>query len=423
MSRFQVAKNSFSGLIDDDDDFDDYAKPQVNSSTENQKSDFQPGAKRQPMTYSQIFEKACKDKNLTSVIELANILDESLRIHQDERTLYCDKYETYDKFNPDDYEKLLDKRISCFQTRYDDQDFINTLIPRIPKEIQIDEIKSLIDSAADKLSKKKPIGHGSLFLIDLLFQKRPEIFNRSEEDRRKLFYVKHEDVPRAGPPTLWLISRAISQPSQVRMSTNELISLFINELLNTSEVSISGPYSVWASHLISRHFNETNDSKISAHNYTEIIPLILRLKMQSHTNRDQHLQSVLRDILLKLRVSDIENYPYEIINHYKDFYNAPKEIKSEFIHKAKNFPDFVKGWAECHNKPDIHEASQIYLKEVSQIIPSVLNSFPEDVVLTVDNEVGELKLKDKNLFNTSIRFTIAIVIVSVGFVLKKYEIL
>ena len=100
-----------------------------------------------------------------------------------------------------------------------------------------------------------------------------------------------------------------------------------------------------------------------------------------------------------------------------------KEIKSEFIHKAKNFPDFVKGWAECHNKPDIHEASQIYLKEVSQIIPSVLNSFPEDVVLTVDNEVGELKLKDKNLFNTSIRFTIAIVIVSVGFVLKKYEIL
>lgn len=420
MSKFKVAKNAFSDLLDDEDE-EYYVKPQESSTASNQKSDFQPGAKHTPMTYSQIFEKACKDKNLASINELANVLDESLRIRQEERSAYCDKYGSYDKFNPEDYEKLLDKRINCFQTRYEDQDFINTVISRIPKEIKIDEIKALIDDTVVKLSKKKPTGHGSLFLIDLLFQKRPEIFNQAE-DKRKLFYVKHDDIPRVGAPILWLISKAISKPSEVKMTTNELISLFVDELLSTS-VSISGPYSVWASHLLRNHFDETKDSKISARNYTDLIPFYLRLKVPNGTNRDQHIKTVLNDLLGKFRIIDLENYAHEIIRHYPDFENAPKEVKFEFLDKARKSPEFVKGWASCHEDPEINEASKVYLQQISQVVPSVLNSFPENVVATCNNEIAELKMKDKSLFKTSIRFTIAAVIVSVGFFLKKYEVI
>lgn len=424
MSKFQVAKNMFGDLADEEEDYNDYYKPQTNSSSTEQKSDFKPGAVRQPMTYTQIFEKAIKGNDLTSLNDLANILDESLRIRQDERTLYCDKYETYDKFNQEEYEKLLDKRASCFETRNNDQDFINTVILRIPKEIKIEDIKSLIDSTVDKLSRKKPTGHGSLFLIDLLFQYRPEIFNQlDEEERRKLFFVDHKDIPHAGPPTLWLLSRAILKPSKVKFTTNELISIFINELLNTSEVSISGPYSVWASYIIERHFNETKDNKLSAHNYTELIPLRLRLRGVPHTNRDQHMKNVLFNIFNTFQISDTKNYAREIILHYPDFENAPREVKLEFVDYAKKSPSFIKGWGNCHNDSNIHDASVIYLQQISQIVPSVLDEFPENVVASCNNDIAELKMKDKKLFGTSIRFMIVIAMVAAGFFLKKYEVL
>lgn len=423
MSRIKVAKNAFSDLAEEDD-FDDSDLQQTNASTSSTpKSDFKPGAKRAPMTFYQIFEKALKGRNNLGLNELANVLDESLRIRQEERTLYCDKYEKYDKYNPEQYEELLDKRINCFSSRNEDN-FINLVISCIPKTITIDEIKSLIDSTAEKLSKRKPTGHGSLFLIDLLFQNRPEIFNQADkEEKKKLFYVKHENVPVAGPPTLWLVNRAITSPSKVNFTTNELVSFFIDELLNISEVSVSGPYSVWASHIIDQNFKQTNDNKISAHNFTEMIPLLLRLKGSATTNRDQHIKAVLDKLFSSCHVSDTNNYAREIMLHYPNFEKAPKEVKVAFIEQAQKSPSFLKGWVNCHNDPDVHSTSATYLQSVSQTVPAVLNSFPESVIATCNNEIAELKLKDKDLFQTSIRFTIAIAAVSIGFILKKYDIL
>lgn len=408
MSRLQVKENQFRKLIEEEG-YDDSNIPEPWKPVP--KEVFQPGVKKQPLTPLQNFQKVCGSKTITNINELSNILDESLRIRQDERLLYCEKYANYEKYDIDQYEELIDRRLNCFASR-EEEDLINEILSKLPETITFDEIVAIVNSTISSLSKKRPSGHGGLFLVDLLMQHQPELFNNATIDmKRKLFPMAHENISNSGPVVLWLIGRALNSKSKVNFTTHELMSLFLDELLNHSDVSNSGPFSVYASHLIRRNVQKTGDKNLTSRNCVRLMSLYIRSQESKLTNRDQHVIGVLKDFLPSSTVIDVDKMPKELFMMYPKPQTTPKFVLLVFTRFVKKEnKKFIDGWVKCVNNPELSETALAYLDIILRVFPNIIHYFPAQVLNKSNNEIVELQKKKDSLHSTSIRFVIVLII-------------
>ncbi|OHT09428.1 hypothetical protein TRFO_21660 [Tritrichomonas foetus] len=388
--------NDFRFLVDEDDDEQQQEDEDKPIETKNE---FQQGGKRKPLTLSQSFARSLPKQKIEKISQLADAVDDAIRIKLNERTLYCEKYELYDKYEPKRYDELLEKRLSFLDSRHDEE-FIQDVLQNLPENIKPAEIRDLILATAKKLDHKKPVGHGALFLIDVLYEERPELFTP------ELFEVSNENVQKIGPVVLWLLGRSLREESQVKFTTNDFVNLFLGQFLNPT-ISVSAAFSVCASHILMKNVTLRSDKKLTSFNCAEI----LQLKSRRTTNRDNHVLQVLLPLLDKSNVTDPENFAKELMTHYPNCDN--KQVLSLFMGATKQSQRFLQGWVQCHDQ--LIEPSTKYLNTVSQTFPAILEYFPLATLKASNNEFAALTLRKKTLVKSSIRFTVILALAAVAY--------
>ena len=392
--------NDFRFLVDEYESDNEDTTPSLMESIQTKEKEFKPGQIKKPLTLSEFFLKNMGGKTISTISELADLVDTSIRLRTTERQLYCEKYEAYDRLDPEKYEELVDKRLSCFDSRKDG-DFLQLLKENLPKEIKKEEITSLIENAAKSLSKKKPVGHGTLFLLDLMFEIKPELFSIDT------FKITHENVQSLGPVILWLVGRTIREESRVILKTNELVGAYASEFLS-KELSKSGPFSVYAAHLIKRNIEFRKDSRLNSKNV--LVLLKLNLTHPSNlSNRDRHVNQVLHHLLSNYKVNDPQTFASELIINFPECDN--KEIFKIFGRAVNKSKPFITGWVKFHQEnPQFQKASLQYFAYISQNYPGSLSKFPTEMLQSSGSEYAELILRKKSLKQSSIIFSISLVI-------------
>ena len=148
--------NDFRFLVDEYESDNEDTTPSLMESIQTKEKEFKPGQNKKPLTLSEFFLKNMGGKTISTISELADLVDTSIRLRTTERQLYCEKYEAYDRLDPEKYEELVDKRLSCFDSRKDG-DFLQLLKENLPKEIKMANTKKSLGKTIRKLTIDKKL--------------------------------------------------------------------------------------------------------------------------------------------------------------------------------------------------------------------------------------------------------------------------
>ena len=346
------------------------------------------------------FKEKILEKQISSLIELAEVIDDVISIPPERKQDYKKDFEKYD-CAIEKYEEALVKRLNCFDD-INESDFIAKIKEQLDNFDTID-LRPLIDFVIDSLNKNEPTGHGGLFLIGIIVNTRPDLITP------KLLNLQDKNIAQVGPIVCWIVGQATLSLAIAHLDpllSHQLIEIFLPQLMSIDK--INNEISVCASHLIVRAFNGQNIMRASAAHYAKLLFLTKHTK----TKRDKLVGRVFESKINEITVVDMKNLPSQIMEMFP---NAPKFAceKFEFEATKKNGGNasFVDGWIEAHSK--YKNVSMLYLTKVLSSLPEyVVNKFPmEDLIKGGD--FAKLAAMKVQLTNSSFKFIFLCVIIGI----------
>lgn len=401
ISKFKPKKNDFAMLQSDDEDDDFNDDEPENEEAKPIPSNNETGGR---LSYSDLFRKRTSKAQIKNIIDLAQIVEDVLRVKSDERNRYVKYFDSYEKYDIEQYSKIVDQRLNCFSDR-DEEDFINQINFQINQIKNIDLNALLSWTYAGLGKKKRPDNHGGMYLLEKIALLKPQLFSTN------VFSLNHEKVQLEGPIICWIIGNTIKHNVKV-LSTNDLLSIFIKEFVNSSATD-SGAISVYAAHIVADYINLFKDYNVNSTNFLKCCYLV----QKSETNRDRHVKDLISPFIqiFNEHITDLENLPEVICSAFN---GTPAFALVIFAEKAYN-PQFLKGWIKAHEK--YKERSNEYLQKVSPNLTSeIIQQFPISDLKNSNNEVAEVALLRSSLNGSSWRFLIIIILILVVFYGQQY---
>jgi hypothetical protein len=270
---------------------------------------------------------------------------------------FSDGYDEWSTLSTPDYETRFTHSLDCYSS--DPSDDLCSEITRLCGTISDLSFSSLISFVSRALTSSHPTVSGILFAADLIIRATPSIFTPD------LISVGHSAIDAEGPVLRWLIGRILTR-KYCAVSANSIVSLFIDEMLNDDRSSSA--ISVAAMHLLTLCAGQCNP--LSAENYSKLI----ELSQRQSTPRDKHVVRLLVPFMKVAHVSDIENFPRELLVRFPD---APRFVGTFFLRGAMHDKRFLSAWVKTH--AEMHEASMNYLRVLALSFPvPVLAHFPKE---------------------------------------------
>jgi hypothetical protein len=370
--------NAFTALASDDDDIadDDFSAPNSSSATPDSSPD---------SLLSQLQRRLPSPVTIPSLCESVQSL---LRLNRQRASQWCSGFEAYDNIDPDSYETIFGDRIRCFDRLNDPPllEFIDLQLADHAGEIIFHDF--VLQTAKALASPGKPTGHGGLFLLSRLLLKTPAALQG--------IACSPDSV---APVLSWLLRFLLAEAPSA-LSSRFVIQLFHKILVNANPEF--APLSVAASHLIRLAIRDT--IAVPASQYV----FLLEVSRRSGSNRDRHVSAVIKPLLEKLviTISDIENYPRELISHYA---NPSAFVVEIFVTQSIQSPEFLKGWLACNaQRPDL---SQPYVSAVTGKLPrELLEKFPIEQWEANEEDEQQLVAKERKLSASSLRFLLLLIL-------------